>query len=205
MADTKISALSAVVAASGIDEIHTNESGVSKKVTIAQIATFIGSSPLTVKALAANQNITSTTAQKVTGLDQVVGVGTWVFQYFIRYQSATNTTGIKLSANHSGGVDIFLANTRWCGEISTDASGNHAQAASSPKVMSALASRVNRDDGGWGTLSGVDTVNVDLLMVVEGLMVTSTSGDIQLWIGNEIAGTDITVMANSSLVLTKIA
>jgi len=45
MADIKISALTQVPAASGLDELAVNESGVSKKVNITQLATFLNTSP----------------------------------------------------------------------------------------------------------------------------------------------------------------
>lgn len=42
MADTKISALTAAASALGADEFAVNEAGTSKKVTLTQVATFIG-------------------------------------------------------------------------------------------------------------------------------------------------------------------
>jgi len=203
MADQKISALPAVVAASGTDEIHTNESGVSKKVTVAQIAAFIGSSPITIKALASNLLLGGSTVEKVTGLDQVVGVGTWIFNYYIRYRSSTATTGMKFAVNHSGTVTSFVANSRWVGVSSSDATGNATQDGGNFVVTSRAARAISTSE--WGGTNNVDTTDADMLMIIEGLMVVTVSGDIQLYAGNEINSSHVTVMANSSLILTKIA
>lgn len=45
MADTKLSALPAIVAVSGTDEFYVNQDGVSKKETLSQMATFLNTSP----------------------------------------------------------------------------------------------------------------------------------------------------------------
>ena len=205
MADTKISALPAVVAASGTDEIHTNESGVSKKVTIAQIATFIGSSPITVKALASDLALANDTSEKVTGLDQVVGIGTWAFKYYVRYRSDTLTTGIRIGVNHSGTVASFVANTHYVCDVSVGASKANQNVNTSGFQVGAFSARAKSNDPQSIISGGVDTINADMLMIIEGLVVVTGSGDLQLYAANEGGDPDITIMANSALVLTKIA
>jgi hypothetical protein len=204
VADQKISALPAVVAASGTDEIHTNESGVSKKVTIAQIATFIGSSPITVKALASNLALANNTPEKVTGLDQAVGIGTWVFKYYVRYRSDTITTGIRIGVNHSGTVTSFVANLYYVCDVSVGADTAN-QSSNNPGFQMGAFSVRAKNSNPQTTIGGVDTANADMLVIIEGLAVVTVSGDLQLYATNEIASADVTVMENSSLVLTKIA
>lgn len=46
MADTKISALTAVVTPAGTDQYATNQGGTSKKTTLAQIMTFVNTAPI---------------------------------------------------------------------------------------------------------------------------------------------------------------
>lgn len=208
MADQKISALTGVASVVDAQEFAVNDAGASKKATAAQIKTYIGSSPITVKALTSNLLLGGSTAEKVTGLDVAVGVGTWVFQYYVRYQSSTATTGIKTSVNHSGTVSSFVNNTHWVSSSPTEASSAADQdvnlSSSTYAIETAMSARSKSTDG-WGATISVDTINEDMLMTIEGLMVVTVAGDIQLYAGNEINSAHVTIMANSSLILTKIA
>jgi len=141
----------------------------------------------------------------VTGLSEVVGSGTWAFKYFVVYRSSNVATGIKCSVNHSGTLSFFVANTTWVGNSSSDASDVAKQnATTGPQVMSSMSARVKSAEG-WGPLGGVDDVNVDMLIIIEGLMAVDVSGNIELYVGNEIDSAHVTVMAKSALILTKVA
>ena len=160
---------------------------------------------LIVKALAADQSNSTVTLTKVTGLDQAMGVGTWKFQYLLRYQAAAITTGIRLDVNHSGTVTTFLWWQR-CVDTSATASTNapdQDQIIAAGGVMSAMASRA-KGTAGRGTTISVDTANADMLMIIEGLAVVTVAGDIQLYHGSEVAAQS-TIKKDSSLILTKIA
>lgn len=157
------------------------------------------------KALAADQSNSTVTPTKVTGLDVTIGVGTWVFQYFIRYQAAALTTGVRFDVNHSGTVTTFLWQQR-CVDTSATASTNapdQDQIIAAGGVMSAMASRA-KGTAGRGTTLSVDTINANMLMIIEGLVVVTVAGDIQLYHGSEVAAAS-TVKQDSSLILTKIA
>lgn len=165
----------------------------------------VGSSPITTKLLSADQSNSTTTLTKVTGLDLLAGVGTFAFTYYILYLSASSTaTGVRFSVNHSGTVGFFLANMRWVDTSATASTAapkqNNVQAAGA--VMGSFSARA-KSTTGWGTTISVDTLNAYMLMIIEGLMEVTTSGNIELWHGSEVAAST-TVKAKSALILTSI-
>ncbi len=145
---------------------------------------------------------TSTTAAKVTNLDRVVGVGAWKFEYLIRYQSAATTTGVKFSVNHTGTLTAFVANMRYGGTSST-ATANPTQAGNTTNVHESFTSRLKSSTASMGPTLGVDTINANMLVIIEGMMTVTVSGNIELYHASEVAATT-TVKADSALILTKI-
>ena len=177
-----------VIDANGLEK--TNPIGVGQY-TVARLATTVASS--------------STTAAKVTGLDLACGPGTWVFEYFLRLQSATVTVSPKLSVNHSGTVTTFLATYQ---APTTDVTGSAFawdQDVTVPTVMSAMAQRAKSATAALvhsTTTNAVDTINVDILMQISGLLVCTVGGNMELYHASETA-TSTSVMADSVLRLTK--
>ena len=202
MPDTKISALTAATTAALANQFAINEAGTSKRLTLEQIQDLIG---IKKKRLTGQQDSTSATPAKVTGLDITTGTGAFTFQYFLRYRSSLATTGVKFDVNHSGTVTSFMWWQRMV-DVSATASTNAAdqdaiQAAG--HVMSAMASRA-KGTAGRGTTISVDTINVDMFMIIEGMFTCTVDGDLQLYFGSEAgaAGTQ-SLMADSVLMLTE--
>jgi hypothetical protein len=69
-------------------------------------------------------------------------------------------------------------------------------------VVGAFAARA-KSTTGWGTTLSVDAANADMLMIIEGLVVVTGSGDLQLYHGSEVAAAT-TVKAGSSVIITKV-
>lgn len=163
----------------------------------------ITSPELSVKTLLSDQSNSTITPTEVTGLTVGVGVGTYVFNYYIRYQAAALTTGVKFDVNMDGTVTSFVWNQYFVDVSATAAtaapSQNNVQAASA--VTSAFSSRA-KGTAGRGTTLSVDTINADMLTIIEGLMVVTVAGNLELWHGSEVAAAS-TVKAGTSLVLTK--
>ncbi len=167
------------------------------------VGTWAGSSPVTVKALTADQTNATTTFAKVTNLDQVVGVGTWAFKYLIRYRSDTTTTGIKFAVNHTGTVTSFVANAWYQENTTAAATGAADQAHITFGLVAGGAARAKSTSVAMVQTASVDTINADMLMILEGLMVVTVSGNIELYHASE-AATTTTVKQDSALILTKI-
>lgn len=201
MADTKISALSAVSAAAVAQEIAANDAGTTKKLTVAQLQTLIGDLK---KRLTSQADSTSTTPAKVTGLDLTLPAGTYTFEYFIRWRTATAATGIKFDVNHSGTVTSMVWNQRQMDISATAATAvpdqDNVQAAGA--VMMGFSSRA-KGTAGRGVLLSADTQNADMFTIIEGLVVVTVSGNLELYHGAEAAASGtVSVMADSVLRVT---
>jgi hypothetical protein len=148
-------------------------------------------------------NSTATLA-KITGLDQTLGVGTYQFKYMVRYQSAATTNGVRFSVNHTGTLAFFVATVRWIDASATastaGADQDNVQAAGA--VTGSFAARA-KSTTGWGTTISVDAANSDMLIIIEGTMEVTGSGNIELYHGSEVAASS-TVKAGTSLVITKV-
>ena len=104
MADTKISALAAASAAAAANELAINEAGTSKKLTIAQIVTYLQANGMPrVRQLTSQHSVSSTTATKVTDLDMTLETGTYTFEYYLYERSATITVAPLFGLNFSTG------------------------------------------------------------------------------------------------------
>lgn len=156
--------------------------------------------------LSADQSNSTTTPTEVAGLSLLTGLGTFFFRYLVLYQAAATTTGVRLSVNHTGTVTAFVANLHFA-TAETTATATQTAAADQDVVTAtaglyeSFAARA-KSTAGWGTTTAVDTANADMLAVIEGLMVVTADGDIELWHGSEVAAAS-TVKAGSSLLLTR--
>lgn len=158
-------------------------------------------SPITLKKLASDVSNSTTTPAKITGLDQTLQPGVYAFQYFIRYQAAATTTGVRFSVNFSGTVTSFVANTRYVDNsaLAATAAADQDAVGAAAQVLGGMSART-KSDAGWGTTISVDTQDADMLMIVEGLMTVTVAGDIQLYHGSEVAAAS-TVKAGTLLIL----
>lgn len=167
-----------------------------------------GSSPIQVISLASDAASNATTAGvKIAGLDLATLTGTYVFQYFIRYQSSALTTGVKFGVNHTGTTTVFVANMRYAstGGAAATAAATQNGANATGNIHESFSRRVKSTTApNLGPTVSVDTINSDMFVIIEGLMVITVAGNIELWHGSETANST-TVKQGSSLILTKTA
>lgn len=159
----------------------------------------------TVQRLAATVSNATTTAAKVTGLDLACGPGTWVFEYFLRFQSGTAGTGFKLGCNHSGTTTIFDYTVSFPQTNAVDASGVADQdITAAPAALATLAARAKTTTAPLILTAGVDTINSDILVTIAGLVVCTVGGNMELYHASETA-VSTSIMLESVLRLTKMA
>ncbi len=201
MPDSKISALTAATAVAAANELIINEAGTSKKVTASQMRDFLG---VVKQSLSANATANATTTLATVMTTTGVAAGTYQFQYFIRYQSAATTTGVKFKIGHSGTVTAFVANSRYGSTGGAAATGAATQAGASATGNIHESFTVRALASTFQPTVSVDAINADMLMIIEGIIVVTATGDLILQHASEVAASS-QVMAGTSLVLIKIS
>jgi hypothetical protein len=204
MADSKISALTAVSAAAGANEFAVNEAGASKKASLTQVETFLGQ--VVRKNLGSDTaTISSTTKVKATNIDQTLGAATWMFEYCVVYQSDTAGTGMSFGVNFSGTQTTFVVEGIQFESTTNASTGAADQVQATQGLRSGGAARAPSTSASIGGSISVDTVNADMMFWIRGLIVVTVSGDLQLYYGSEVgAGGNQLVKGSTSLICRKI-
>jgi hypothetical protein len=205
MADTKISALAAAAAAAATNELAINEAGTSKKITVAQLQDFQG---IIKRRLNSDHVNLTTTPTEVAGGLECTGLvaGTYVFQYNLIHRSLLASTGTRINCNFTGTNTFFLYWTRFYGLIATAADANQDQDSvlAAGQVMQGWASRAGFTTGARGVTLSNDTADANVMTIVEGTLLATGTGDLELWFGAEVAAS-ATLKIGSSLVVTRTA
>lgn len=202
MADTKISALPAITTVASTDELPVNQAGISKKVTALQLRTYVNADTF-VTAMATQANSTITAAS-VTALNTTVGAGTYLVKYWVCFRSAATTTGIEMYIHHTGTVTRLVSTWYTLTTGGAAATGIADQATTlTAQLMEGKGQRATNVPS--GPIQGVDTANADQFAVIEGIIIVTVSGTLQLLFRSEVAASAITIMEGTTLTLTKVA
>jgi hypothetical protein len=219
VADTKISALTALTGvdvAGGdlgvlvdISDTTMAASGTDKKITIDElvIALQARGMPIVRRLNTQHDNATTTPTEIANGLECTgLVAGTYMFQYNIIHQAAAATTGVRFNVNFSGTSGAFVYWRRFYGLIATAADANQDQESvlAAGQVMQGWADRVKQTTAVTGVTLTADTLNANMLTIVEGSFVATGTGDLELWHGSEVAATT-SVMVGTSLVVYRTA
>lgn len=206
MADTKVSALSAVAAAAGAQEIPVNDSGTSKKLTVTQLLTYLQTKGMNrVWSLGSTHTISSTTATEVTGLGAAtLEAGTYEFRFQLIVQSATTTVGIGLGINFTGTAAVRTILMTYPSTGTTAISGvmDDVGAGTGQTMEHNVQTGFTTTAPNMINTAGFATQNANVPVIIEGILVVTVSGDLELWHSSETA-TATSVMAGSSLVVVR--
>lgn len=206
MADSPISALTAAAAAAVANELEINEAGTSKKITITQLVTLLQTLGMPiVKKLTGDHTLASATASKLTDLDTTLAAGTWHFKYALIASSSLTTNGLSFGLNFSGTAAnrAFLLRYPSTGTTASSGVADDVGALTGQIHESNPQTAFSTTTGNM-TFTGVATNDAKFLVVIEGVLVVTVSGDIQLYHGSEGA-TNTSVYAGSSLTLIRTA
>lgn len=216
MADTKISALTAVTTPASTDEFACNQGGTSKKVTLQTLINYFqgllagssGSANIAAGAefwqvLTANAAANSTTTIATVMTSTSLPAGTYWYRYDIITASAAATTAQKFSVTAAGTVTKHLYHLFFPSAGVTAATGAVTQEVNvtTGSVWAHQSTRINGTVLGPGT--GHDSTG-DVQYIIEGVLVTSTSGDLTLGHASEVAAAS-TVQSGTQLYLKRLA
>ncbi|GEM_PF-6933137 len=149
-----------------------------------------------------SSSITSTTPTVVmttTG----VGAGTWHFKYLVIYQSTATGTGIGIAVNHSGSTGTFVMD--WyhvtTGTTAATGIGDQVSSTNAGQLVEGKSERVKNTI--TSDSAGVDTANANIEAIVDGVVVVTGSGNLELKAASE-TGTAVLIKAGTILELNKI-
>ncbi|MEX1997846.1 MAG: hypothetical protein WEA04_04205, partial [Candidatus Andersenbacteria bacterium] len=161
----------------------------------------------TTKFLNTQHNIASTTATEVTEISTGLTAGTYVFKYSLRVQSSATGTGLGFGINYTGTATSLVATEYHLGTgtaASTGTLDDTATGAGAEQIIEGAATRAESTTSpNLNVLTGVAAADVDNYVTIEGVIVVSDSGDLELWHNSEGAVTT-RVMTGSSLIVTQI-
>lgn len=209
MADTKISALTAVTTPAGTDEIAVNQAGTSKKVTLAQLLAYLqGVGHNRVKRVNSIHSNSTVTGTEVTDLTIALEIGTYVFEYALIVRSATAANGIYLGVNFTGTAAVKTMMAYWPDATVAVTAEVHAmddQGNLAFGIISGMANKAYTTTApNMGTSIGLATAASDTPMWIKGILIVTAAGNLALWHATE-AATASTVEVGSSLVVQRTA
>jgi len=158
---------------------------------------------VTWQKLSANAAANATTALATVMTTTGVGAGTWSFKYKVRYQSSATGTGVALVVNHTGTTGAFVASWWMVSTGAAAATGvaDQVSAIVTGQMVEGKSERVKNTAS--SASAGVDTINADMLAVIEGFIVVTVSGSLELRHASETANST-QVMADTLLELNKV-
>lgn len=212
MVDTKVSALADIGTLAAGDKIAVADASdltASKSATMTEVADFLKGigMPRVTTVTGSDHSVTGVTGTAVTSLSQALEAGTYTFSYSLLTQSATATTGLGLGINFTGtaATKVFL---RYNVATITTASNGLTEEESGVAlvtggVLNGWASKAYSTTAPNMMAEGVGAVNVDLLDRIEGLIIVTVAGNLELWHSSQIAATTTLVKIGSSLIVTR--
>jgi hypothetical protein len=201
MADTKISALTAVTSLDGTELVPVVQGGASKSAKVSDIRTID-----IVKTVAVTQSTTSTTPAAITDLSSSLTPGTYLVKVWMVLQSTATGTGVGIHLNCSGGTVTTCAATWYSLTTATSTATGVMDQASASTVFQHMEGRAQRANNTSGApFGGVDTANADQFAVLEGVVIVTATTTLQVMIASETAGTGVSARVGTSLTVSKVA
>ena len=122
------------------------------------------------------------------------------------YQSNQLTNGIRYAVNYSGTNGAFVWWWRWAdlSAIASTAVPDQDDVDAAGNVMGVFQSRAESTTTRGVTLS-VDTINADMMVMIEGVFVATGAGDLELWTASDVntAGYTTSTMIGTSVIIHK--
>jgi hypothetical protein len=209
VADTRISALTAVVTAATTDQFPVNQGGTSKRETIAQLKTLLAAANglPRVAQLTGQHSISSATATKVTGLDMTLEAGTFVYTYSLLVQQAASTSdGPQFGINFSTGTAAVKAHgfRFWDATSAITAQTfivDNIGVKGFGYISGGVSNAYTTTAPDMGTTVGVAATGANLFVIVEGIIVVTVQGNLELWRASEGANASTTEVGSSLVVI----
>ena len=206
---TEITSLGAAAALAAADVFPVNQTATAKKSTLTQLVTFLQTLGMPrVKQLASQHSVASATATKVTSLDITLEAGTYTYQYTGLCRSAGTGVGPQFGVNFSGTAAVKSIGMRFWDATTAISAEVHIMDNVGIKTAGFVSGMCHNaystTSPNLGTTVGVTATGSDIPVIIEGMLLVTVSGDLQLYVGSEDT-TAVTLEAGSSLVVIRTA
>lgn len=161
------------------------------------------------RTLSSNATANSTTTGvEITGLSMFLEAGTYNFKYSLIYQAGATTTGVQFGVNYTGTASKFVANMYAAENTTAATTGAASQAGYLVTTMRLLGVSSARAEAttvpNLGATISVDAANSNMFCTIEGTMVVTDTGEIELWHASEVAASS-QIMSGSNVVIDRVA
>jgi hypothetical protein len=208
MADTELEALTALTAANTVDTdvvyIVDVSAGTAHKMEVSELKTLVKYEQT--KVVTATQSNTTVTGAAITDLT-VTGLvaGTYLIRVWLVWQSTAVGTGAGFWVNMTGTTTLNVGHvyTTTSGGAATTGVADQQTATGVFQMVESRAWRANNSDP--HSYGGVDTANADQFAMLEAVVTTTTTGDLQIMFDSETAGTGVSIRVGTVLEYKKVA
>jgi hypothetical protein len=206
VADAELNALTAATDFADGDLFYMEDvsANIAVKATTAQLRDALKAEKVAV--VTATQTNTTVTPAAITDLTVTgLAAGTYRLRVWLVWQAAATTTGPSFFVNCTGTTtrNVGHVYTTTTGTTATTGVADQATVAATFQMIEARAWRANNTDP--GPFGGVDTASADQFAMLEAVVTTTTSGNLQIMFRSEVAGSGISVMAGTTLEYEKVA
>lgn len=199
MADTKFSALaSATLPLDETEVVPIIQGGTPKKVAVGDLRESY-------PAVVLGSTVTNTTTTAAVGVQKTgLVAGTYNVKAWVAWSTAATTTGIQMYLNYTGTVSRLVATWYTLTTGGAAATGIADQATTTTaQMLEGKAQRAN--NAASGAIQGTDTANADQFAVLEGILVATGAGSLQVMFSSEVAGSAANFLAGTNLDIRRVA
>lgn len=207
LASAQITALGAAAALADANTFPIDQSGTAKEALMTDIVTYLQTKGMPrVLKLGSQHSISSSTGTKVTGLDMTLEAGTYVYKYSLMIQQATATTdGPQFGINFTGTATVKNHGYRFYDATTVITAEVHIMDNIGIKtagfISGSASNAYTTTAPDMGTTIGVAATGVNIPAYIEGIIVVTVSGNLELWRASEGANASTTEVGSSLVVI----
>lgn len=205
------------------DKLLVTQSAVAKDVALSVMRAYMGETVITgqtgtvdqsrigartLHVLTSSPSDVTTAAVSTQMTASTMGVGWWLAEYFVHWQSDATGTGILMQVDHSGTATPFVAyRMDPIGSTTALATVGIAHQTTDEGVTGNLPSMwaANADAGNLGPNTGVTTADSAEFSRVTALLLVTGTGDLLFRIGSENEGTGVRLQAGTNARYTRLS
>jgi hypothetical protein len=204
-----IDLLSAAAALADANSIAVVQSGVAKEAALTALVTYLQAAKgmPRVARLGSQHSVSSTTGTKVTGLDMTLEAGTYQYKYDLLIQQATSTSDApQFGINFSTGTAAVKAHgLRFWDATTAITAAVHIMDNIGIKTAGFIDGMVSNayttTAPDMGTTIGVAATGVNIYCIIEGIIVVTVQGNLELWRAAEATNASTTEVGSSLTVI----